>query len=68
MVAGAPASVNTGVAFLNKGASQYFINGRKVPANFSSFTVDGKGNITPKKIKVRSLIDALAADEVRGYI
>ncbi len=50
VVAGAPASVNTGVVWLNKKASQYWINGVRVAANVSAFTATGQ-DITVKKYK-----------------
>lgn len=61
MVAGAPAAVNAGVAYLNKGVSQYFINGQRVAANVSAFSTAKNGTIVPKKFKVRALLDSVDA-------
>jgi hypothetical protein len=51
VVAGAPAAVNTGVVWLNKQASQYWINGHRVPADVSAFSTAKEGTIVPTKYK-----------------
>ncbi len=48
VVKGSPMMLNFGVAWVNPGATQYFINGQATSGTIQSFTLDGNKNIVPK--------------------
>lgn len=48
VVLGSPAQLNLGVKWLNKGATQYFINGQGINPTTQGFTISPKGDVVPK--------------------
>ena len=60
-----PASVNVGQAWLNKGASLYFVNGEKITPTWSGFTVGKDGEQIPMKVS-RNITGEKEAKGKRG--
>lgn len=48
VVRGSPMSLNLGVKWVNPGATQYFINGKKINPTTSGFSISPKGDVVPK--------------------